>query len=405
MKLQSTFATALFGVSVAKVFFKERFTTADWESKWVPSEFNTTEGLGDWAWTAGDWSVDAANKGIMTTTDMKNHVISSRLAEPLSTRGKTLVVQYTVAHKRQGTSFCGGGYLKLVGEMDPKAFHGGEDETAYKLMFGPDLCGSTGRIHLIFTDGSGTNILKTTDMSISHDDKTHLYTLVVRPDNTYEVLYDLESKAAGSLHEDWAFQKKSSDDPEDVKPADWADESQMDDPEDSKPQGHDDIPQQVPDPEAAKPDSWNDEDDGEWESPMVANPDFKGEWKARRIDNPAYKGQWAAKQVDNPKYVEDVHALDGIQHVGFDLWTVNNGTVIDNILLCDSLDYAKGIAQKVWKPLQAGEAAAKEAWQAEQTKAQEEADAVAEKEKVAAAAEAMEAEKVAEEEAEKPQEL
>ena len=35
---------------------------------------------------------------------------------------------------------------------------------------------------------------------------------------------------------------------------------------------------------------WDDEMDGEWEPPMIDNPDYKGEWKPRQIDNPDYKG-------------------------------------------------------------------------------------------------------------------
>jgi calreticulin len=34
----------------------------------------------------------------------------------------------------------------------------------------------------------------------------------------------------------------------------------------------DDIPKEIADPEAAKPEDWDDEDDGEWEPPMVDNP-------------------------------------------------------------------------------------------------------------------------------------
>lgn len=31
----------------------------------------------------------------------------------------------------------------------------------------------------------------------------------------------------------------------------------------------------IPDPDAKKPDDWDDEMDGEWEPPMVTNPDYK----------------------------------------------------------------------------------------------------------------------------------
>jgi hypothetical protein len=42
-----------------------------------------------------------------------------------------------------------------------------------------------------------------------------------------------------------------------------------------QPEGWDDIPRQIPDPKATKPEDWSDEDDGEWEPPMIDNPEFK----------------------------------------------------------------------------------------------------------------------------------
>jgi len=35
-------------------------------------------------------------------------------------------------------------------------------------------------------------------------------TLVVKPDNTYEVFLDKKSKSTGSLHEDWKFPRRLS---------------------------------------------------------------------------------------------------------------------------------------------------------------------------------------------------
>merc|ERR1712060_847410 len=102
----------------------------------------------------------------------------------------------------------------------------------------------------------------------------------------------------------------------------------IDDPEDKKPEGYDDIPSQIPDPDATKPDDWDDEDDGEWEAPLIDNPEFKGEW------TPA--------QITNPDYEEGVQlaAYDSM-YVGYELWIVNNGTIFDNILATDDLEYAK----------------------------------------------------------------
>lgn len=36
-----------------------------------------------------------------------------------------------------------------------------------------------------------------------------------------------------------------------------------------------DKPETIPDPDAKKPDDWDEEMDGEWEPPMVTNPDYK----------------------------------------------------------------------------------------------------------------------------------
>lgn len=36
-----------------------------------------------------------------------------------------------------------------------------------------------------------------------------------------------------------------------------------------------DKPENIPDPDAKKPDDWDEEMDGEWEPPMVANPEYK----------------------------------------------------------------------------------------------------------------------------------
>jgi calreticulin len=53
---------------------------------------------------------------------------------------------------------------------------------------------------------------------------THLYTLILNPDNTYEVLIDNEKAESGTLEEDWDFlPPKMIKDPEAKKPEDWDD--------------------------------------------------------------------------------------------------------------------------------------------------------------------------------------
>merc|ERR1712137_1020024 len=217
---------------------------------------------------------------------------------------------------------------------------------------GPDLCGyDVSHIHLIFNH-KGTNLLKTEKISLEYSDKneyTHLYTAVIKPDGTYEVFFDLESKAKGNLVDGWDFPKPT-----------------IDDPEDKKPEGYDDIPSQIPDPDATKPEDWDDEDDGEWEPPLIDNPEFKGEWSAKKVDNPEYKGEWKPAQIANKDFEEGVQlAAYDSYYVGYELWIVNNGTIFDNILVTDDLEYAKEQGEKLWRPTSKGEKEVKEKWDKE----------------------------------------
>lgn len=63
-------------------------------------------------------------------------------------------------------------------------------ETPYEIMFGPDICGpGTKKVHAIFSY-KGKNLLINKDIRCKDDVFTHLYTLVVKPDNTYEVRFE-----------------------------------------------------------------------------------------------------------------------------------------------------------------------------------------------------------------------
>ena len=42
-------------------------------------------------------------------------------------------------------------------------------------------------------------------------------------------------------------------------------------------------PEHIPDPDAKKPEDWDDEMDGEWEPPMIDNPDYKVKSFPRRL--------------------------------------------------------------------------------------------------------------------------
>merc|ERR1712196_95333 len=328
------------GAAAAEVYFEEDFS-GDWESRWVQSEHK--DDLGKFVASAGI-NGDSSNVGLKTSQDAKFYGISAPIKE-FSNKGEDLVVQYSVKHE-QGID-CGGAYLKIgPAPFDGKKFHG---ESVYNVTFGPDICGMTKRTHLIF-NYKEKNLLKDKDMRTESDELTHVYTLVVKPDNTFSVSIDGSEVESGKLADGWKFlEPKEIDDPDDKKPSDWVDEAEMDDPEDKKPDGYDDIPAKIADPKATKPDDWDDESDGDWEAPQIDNPEFKGEWKAKRIANPAYKGVWAPKKIANPAYVEDttIGQYGSFGWVGIDVWQVKAGTIFDNMLITDDVATAKAAADKL----------------------------------------------------------
>lgn len=246
-------------------------------------------------------------------------------------------------------------------------------ESPYEIMFGPDICGpGTKKVHVILSY-KGKNHLINKDIRCKDDVYTHFYTLIIKPDNTYEVLIDNEKVESGNLEDDWDFlAPKKIKDPNAKKPEDWDDKATIPDPDDKKPEDWDKS-EHIPDPDATKPEDWDDEMDGEWEPPMVDNPEYKGEWQPKQLDNPNYKGAWEHPEIDNPEYSPDdqLYLRNEICTLGFDLWQVKSGTIFDNVLITDDLELASKAAGAV-KNTQAGEKKVKEQQDEEQRKKDEE---------------------------------
>merc|ERR1712070_1197711 len=363
MKAVCVLFVACLAFAAAEVFFEEEFGDG-WESRWVSSKSKTDYGA--FKVSAGKFYGDAeAGKGLQTSQDAKFYAISAKHKD-FSNDGKTIVVQFSAKHEQDID--CGGAYLKLApAALDPEKFNG---DSEYNIMFGPDICGSsTKKTHVIF-NYKGKNLDKKTEVRAESDTLSHLYTLIVKPDNTYEVQIDMNKVDSGSLAEGWDFlEPKQIRDPEEKKPTDWVDEAEIDDPEDKKPAGYDDIPAKIADPKAKKPDDWDDESDGTWEAPQ--------------IDNPEFKGAWEAKLIDNPKYVADdkLYSYASFGHVGIDIWQVKSGTIFDNILITDDVEYAKQHGEKTWKAQKDGEKAMKEKADEEKRKKDEEERAKKEEER------------------------
>merc|ERR1712217_266625 len=162
--------------------------------------------------------------------------------DSFSNEGKELIIQYQAKYEKDVE--CGGGYVKVGPKMDDPSKFG--DPTPYNVMFGPDKCGYTKRTHLIFSY-KGKNVLKKSDLDYKQEGEgtSHVYRMVLKPDNTVRVEIDEEKIYEGSIKEDWEMLKpKTIPDPRDKKPDDWVTEKR------------------IVDAEAKKPDDWDDEEDG-----------------------------------------------------------------------------------------------------------------------------------------------
>ncbi|EHY54777.1 hypothetical protein HRR83_004095 [Exophiala dermatitidis] len=401
-----------------KAPFLEQFTD-DWDTRWTPSHAKKLDSKSDEDWAyVGEWSVEeptvfpgiAGDKALVVKNAAAHHAISAKFPEVIDNKGKTLVVQYEV--KLQNGLECGGAYMKLLREN--KELHAEEFSNAspYVIMFGPDKCGSTNKVHFIFQHKNP----KTGEYEEKHlksppqakiSKLTTLYTLIVKPDNTFELLIDNKSAKNGSLLEDFSpavNPPKEIDDPNDKKPEDWVDLARIPDPDAKKPDDWDedqpfeivdedaekpddwleDEPATIPDPEAEKPEDWDDEEDGDWippqvpnpkceeasgcgkwEPPMKRNPLYKGKWTAPYIDNPEYKGPWAPRKIHNPDYFEDKTPsnFEPMGAIGFEIWTMQSDITFDNIYIGHSVEDAAAFRAETYdikRPIEeAAEAATK----------------------------------------------
>lgn len=346
--------------------------------------------------SAGNTTVQfAEDLALELKNEAKKHGIAAAIdGGAAAVEGQPLVIQYEV--RLENTHSCGGLYIKLLsGEsLDLTKFDGA---SPYSIMFGPDHCGGTNKVHFILrhknpkTGEFEEKHAKNPPSAVTSDKKTHLYKLVINADNTYEFFIDQESKGKGNLLDDMQpaiNPPKLVDDPSDSKPEDWVDEAKINDPAASKPddwdedapkmildeeavipsEWHEDEPDEVADPDATMPEDWDEEEDGDWEAPMVKNPlceaagcgkwerpkiknpDYKGKWEHPQIDNPDYIGEWKAKQIDNPNFFEDKtpYMFSTFSAVGIELWSMSNGIFFDNFLITRNVEDAAAFAASTW---------------------------------------------------------
>ncbi|XP_026883266.2 calmegin [Electrophorus electricus] len=392
-------------VPTGEVFFSESFDDGSL-SRWAKSKTMKEDADEDIAKYDGRWEVEALKEnrvpgdlGLVLKSRAKHHAIAALLNKPYVFEDRPLVVQYEVNF--QDGIDCGGAYIKLLSDspsLDLEQFH---DRTPYTIMFGPDKCGEDYKLHFIFRHKSPINgdfeekhaKRPDTDLrKVYSDKKTHLYTLVLNPDNSYEMFIDQSSVSKGSLLTDVVppvNPPKEIDDPKDTKPEDWDERAKIPDPEAVKPDDWDedapamvpdptamkpegwldDEPEFVPDPTAEKPEDWDEEMDGEWEPPQVSNPacqtapgcgewktpvinnpKYKGKWKAPLIDNPNYQGVWSPRKIQNPDYFEDLepYKMASFKAVGLELWSMTSDIYFDNFLITADKEVADRWAADSW---------------------------------------------------------
>lgn len=388
-------------------YFMEHFDDMNnYNRQWKKSEAKKDGVLSEIAQYDGIWSVEAPQRrifkkdfGLVLKSKVKHAAISSWLKKPFQFTDKPLIVQYEVT--LQDGQECGGSYMKLLsqgGITDLKQF---TDQTPYTIMFGPDKCGNDIKLHFIFRHKNPINgsieekhCRKPKDRLEEpfKDKQPHLYTLIVRPDNTYTIKVDHKVVNEGSLLTDFTppvNPPEMIDDPNDFKPADFDEREKINDPLAVKPEDWDeDAPPQIPDmgtskpdgwlddeepmmsdPNAIKPDDWDTDMDGEWEAPLITNPmcekavgcglwerplipnpDYRGKWRPPLIDNPNYIGKWKPKQIINPDFFEDLHPfkMAPISAIGFELWSISGDILFDNILITDKESDAEHFASQTF---------------------------------------------------------
>ncbi|XP_032671410.1 calnexin-like isoform X2 [Odontomachus brunneus] len=374
---------------------EERF-----KNTWVLSETKKDDIDEDIAKYDGIWSIEelkrhaeSGDHGLVLKSKARHAAVSTLLSKPFYFKDKPLIVQYEV-NFQEGQE-CGGAYLKLLTlddkHDDLKQFH---DKTPYTIMFGPDKCGNDHKLHFIFRHKNPLNgtitekhCKKAKDRLEDYfkDKKPHLYTLIIRPDNTYVIKVDNTILNLGSLLDDFAPPVNPPleiEDPDDKQPEYWDDREKIPDPLAVKPDDWDedapvqivdetdiipegwleDEPPTIPNSDSVKPDDWDDVMDGEWEAPeipnpkcadapgcgpykqkMKKNPRYKGKWLAPLINNPNYKGKWKPRLIHNPEYFNDEHPFEmlAISGIGFELWSMSPDIYFDNIIITDDEEVAR----------------------------------------------------------------
>ncbi|XP_006768508.1 PREDICTED: calreticulin-3 [Myotis davidii] len=325
-------AVCVLRVVLATVYFQEEFLDGErWRNRWVQSTNDSQ--FGHFRLSSGKfYGHKEKDKGLQTTQNGRFYAISARF-KPFSNKGKTLVIQYTVKHEQKMD--CGGGYVKIFpSDVDQKNLSG---KSQYYVMFGPDICGfDIKKVHVILHFKNQYHSNKK-PIRCKVDGFTHLYTLILRPDLTYEVKIDGQVIESGSIEYDWNLTSLKKMEKSSAESKDWEQEDE------DKLQ---DWEKHFLDASASKPGDWNSELDGDWQAPMLQKPPYQDGLKPEGID----KDVWLHQKMKNTHYLTeyDLSEFENIGAIGLELWQVRSGTIFDNFLITDDEAYAENFGKATW---------------------------------------------------------
>lgn len=332
---------------IGVIHFQETFNDGDgWKSRWHQSKWRSKHDHHGWFNITTKNMKPQGNAALEVIGTEQWHSIVAPF-QSFSNVGKMLVIQYTVTVPWE--LVCANIDIQIGPKLKDYMKFG--RHSPWHIKFGPYKCGHR-HTRVVMDFRRGRKTFKPTtqiDYNMQQKNEPWVYRFVLYPDNS--VLYTLDDTVVfkGSLEEDWSMvPPREIPDLNDTKPADWIDERYIPNPNSKKP--HDWVDEaRVPDENMKKPPHWDEAEDGPWK-PMKANPAYRGVWKPKLSVNPDYSGEWKQRMVKNPKYKPnpDLYAFDDISYVGFELWSVRGGAVVDDIIICDTIEEANE-AVRHWK--------------------------------------------------------
>eukprot|EP01022_Parablepharisma_sp_SALTPOND_P028523 TRINITY_DN71095_c2_g1_i1.p2 TRINITY_DN71095_c2_g1~~TRINITY_DN71095_c2_g1_i1.p2 ORF type:complete len:319 (+),score=24.74 TRINITY_DN71095_c2_g1_i1:53-958(+) len=195
---------AILAVAFGKVIFSETFDSENWKQRWNKSEWRAAQ-QADFVHTGGKLDPGNFSKGLLTTTDMKYYVLSSKLPINIYLNSTPLVLQYSI--KFEESVICGGAYIKLLKpDFNPSKFG---LETPALVTFGPEVCGTNNRIHILL-DSNGRGEIWRKSPKAPTDKSTHFFTLALYPDGTYSLYVNCKIESKGKISEEWALEDPST---------------------------------------------------------------------------------------------------------------------------------------------------------------------------------------------------